>query len=108
MLEQQDIDPAKADFAKNVEQSAWASARAANRLDSEMAAHLRMHLAKVFLTALNWTDLEAALRERGFYLEPYPSNMWLCDRYSHVRICSCSFLGQPSAQLEVRLGTRPN
>ena len=108
MLEQHDIDLAKAVGAGPMEQSACASARAANRLDSEMAAHLRMHLAKVFLSALNWAELEAALGERGFYLERYASKMWLCDCYSHVKICSCSFLGHPSALLETRLGTPPH
>lgn len=49
-------------------QTAWASARIHKRLDSEMAAQLRMLLAGSFQTARSWLELRKGLKQHGFYL----------------------------------------
>jgi hypothetical protein len=85
-------------------QSAWASARISNRLDSEMAALLRMYLFGVFSKANDWGKLNTRLRDKGFYLKRSGTHLWLRDCHSHVEICTCRFLGFPSVGLEMRLG----
>ncbi|MBY6141366.1 hypothetical protein KUV26_18155 [Leisingera daeponensis] len=85
--------------------SAWATARIHKRLDSEMAAQLRMLLAGSFQTARSWLELRKGLKQHGFYLCRSGLRLLLCDMHSHVEICSCRFLGFPAAVLEQRLGS---
>jgi hypothetical protein len=85
--------------------SAWTSARIFGRMDSEMAAWLRMHLFGAFSDAKNWDELNKKLHHFGFYLQRKGAQMWLLDCHSHVEICTCSFLGFPSSELKLRLGT---
>jgi hypothetical protein len=83
-------------------QSAWASAKLTERLDSEMAVSLRVHLHEEFLAARSWFDLRRRLIGKGFYLTQAGDSVRLRDAYSDVDICSCSFLGFPSAKLTSR------
>lgn len=85
-------------------QTAWASARIHKRLDSEMAAQLRMLLSGVFEAAQSWLELRKGLKQHGFYLRRRGLRLFLCDIHSHVEICSCRYLGFPAAVLEQRLG----
>lgn len=85
--------------------SEWAKARNFNRLDFEMAAWLRMHLFEVFRKASNWGELNTKLHVTGFYLKRSGTHLWLWDCHSNVEICTCSFLGFPSMDLEMRLGS---
>jgi len=83
-------------------QSAWASAKVTDRLDTEMAVSLRMHLYDEFSKARSWFDLRRRLKSKGFYLKQEKNSVHLRDAYSNVDICSCRFLGFPSAQLTTR------
>ena len=84
-------------------QSAWASARLARRLDTEMAALLRISLLPSFDKATSWAELNAALATKGFYLRHAGGRLKLCDAISHVEICSTRFLGFPTRELQHRL-----
>ncbi|MFS4581389.1 hypothetical protein [Phaeobacter sp. C3_T13_0] len=86
-------------------ESAWATARNGSRLDTEMAAQLRMVLSESFRTARSWLDLIRALRSKGFYLQQSEGRIRLRDAHSHIEICTCRFLGFPGAELEARFGT---
>ncbi len=86
----------------NAQPSAWSSARINRSLDQEMAALLRAHLVPDFDQAQNWADLAKRLRAKGFYLKTDGQRVRLHDCHSHVQICSCRFLGFPSARLEAR------
>lgn len=91
---------------ENFKQSAWSSARISRRMDSEMAAWLRIHLREVFEVSASWAELTAKLHKLGFYLQPANSRLWLSDCHSQVKVCTCSFLGFPSTQLEDRFGAQ--
>ncbi len=104
MLENQRIIAATPVPSDSLAQSAWASARIFGRMDSEMAAWLRMHLFGAFSDAKNWDELNKKLHHFGFYLQRKGAHMWLRDCHSHVEICTCSFLGFPSTELKLRLG----
>ena len=86
-------------------QSGWASARASNRWNSEMEVSLRMYLWEEFSKARSWLDLRRRLVSKGFYLKQVANSVHLRDAYSNVDICSCRFLGFPSAQLTSRFAT---
>ena len=84
------------------QESAWSSARVVRSLDVETAALLRMHMQDDFSNATCWQDLGERLKNKGFYLKTDGETVRLHDSHSHVEICSCSFLGFPSSQLEAR------
>lgn len=84
------------------QESAWSSARVVRSLDVETAALLRMHMYDDFSNASSWQDLCERLKNKGFYLKTDGSTVHMHDAHSQVDICSCSFLGFPSAQLEAR------
>lgn len=104
MMAQQVIDAQFVNRNSAPTQTAWANARIHKRLDSEMAAQLRMLLGDVFRSARNWLELRKELKQHGFYLRRKGLRLLLCDSHSHVEICSCRFLGFPVAMLEQRLG----
>jgi len=83
-------------------QSGWASARSNNRWNTEMEISLRMHLWEEFTKARNWLDLRRRLVSKGFYLKQEENSVRLRDAFSNVDICSCRFLGFPSAQLTTK------
>jgi len=83
-------------------QSGWASARTSNRWNTEMAVSLRMYLWEEFTKARSWLDLRRRLVSKGFYLKQEKNSVHLRDAYSNVDICSCRFLGFPSAQLTTK------
>lgn len=83
-------------------ENAWASTRVVRSLDVETAALLRMHLQEDFSDAASWSDLAQRLKNKGFYMKTDGATVRLHDCHSHVEICSCSFLGFPSSQLEAR------
>mgnify|MGYP000443670712 CR=1 FL=1 len=83
-------------------QSGWSSALSSNRWDTEMAVSLRMFLYEEFAKARSWLDLRRRLVSKGFYLKQVDNRVRLRDAYSNVDICSCRFLGFPSAQLTSR------
>ncbi|WP_236626155.1 hypothetical protein [Actibacterium mucosum] len=84
-------------------QNAWASARMASRLDTEMAALLRISLLPSFETANSWSELKLALASKGFYLRHAQDLLKLCDSISHIEICTTQFLGVPADELQQRL-----
>ncbi|WP_052269565.1 hypothetical protein [Leisingera sp. ANG-M6] len=104
MLAHKEIPPVFVNRNAAPAQTAWASARIHKRLDSEMAAQLRMLLAGIFHSAQSWLELRKGLKLHGFYLRRKGLRLLLCDIHSHVEICSCRFLGFPAAVLEQRLG----
>ncbi len=83
-------------------QSAWANARVTNRWDTEMGVSLRAYLYEEFTKARSWLDLRRRLVRKGFYLKQVDNRVRLRDAYSNVDICSCRFLGFPSAELTTR------
>jgi len=83
-------------------QSGWASALSSNRWDTEMAVSLRMFLYDVSAEARSRSDRRRRLVSQGFYLKQVDNRVRLRDAYSNVDICSCRFLGFPSAQLTSR------
>ena len=87
------------------QESAWTSARVVRSLDVETAALLRIHLYEDFTSASSWQDLSTRLKNKGFYLKTNGHSVRMFDCHSQVEICSCSFLGHPSAQLEARFNT---
>ncbi len=87
-------------------QKAYAGARIAKRLDPELGAWLRMHLREIFNKSQTWDELKFKLHHRGFYLKRSEDHLWLRDCHSRLHICSCSFLGYPSTQLENKFGLR--
>lgn len=104
MLDSQRYSAVTPDLGDSFAQSAWASARIFGRMDSEMAALLRIHLFSAFSEAKNWGELNEQLHFFGFYLQRSGAHLWLRDCHSHVEICTCSFLGFPSIDLKLRLG----
>ncbi len=94
---------------EGMQQSAWATARTAERFDTEMIAWMRIHLSRVFETAPTLSDLKAALAARGLYLRTSGTDVWLLDRESQVPICTCAQLGFSGADYETRFGApRPS
>lgn len=87
-------------------QASYASARITKELDPELGSWLRSHLSEVFTRSQTWEELTDKLRHRGFYLKRGDDHLWLSDSHSQIHICSCSFLGYPSTQLESRFGAR--
>jgi len=87
-------------------QSGWASARASNRWNTEMAVSLRTYLWEEFTKARSWLDLRRRLVSKGFYLKQVENSVHLRDAYSNVDICSCRFLGFPSAELTSRFAAK--
>ncbi len=83
-------------------QTAWSSACAQSRLDTEMMIQLRISLCPIFDDATSWSELRSALQAKGFYMKRAKGHMHLYDGHSHVQICTCSFLGYPAEELEQR------
>jgi len=83
-------------------QSAWANARVSKRWNTEMEVSLRTYLYDEFVKARSWLDLRRRLVSKGFHLKQVDNRVRLRDAYSNVDICSCRFLGFPSAQLTSR------
>lgn len=92
----------------SIDESPWSQAKVVRALDQETAALLRVHLSEDFSCAESWLDLSTRLKNKGFYLKTDGSHVRLHDCHSRVQICSCSFLGYPSAQLETRFNANPN
>ncbi|WP_209279379.1 hypothetical protein [Parasedimentitalea huanghaiensis] len=67
-----------------------------------MAVSLRTYVYDEFSKARSWLDLRRRLISKGFYLKQGKDSVRLRDAYSNVDICSCRFLGFPSAQLTTR------
>lgn len=88
----------------SMRQTAYATARAGNRLDTEMATQLRIYLRADFENAESWSALRRALRNKGFSLKVEQGRLRLVDSLSRVDICSTGFLGFPLAQLEREFG----
>lgn len=102
MFANQNFDNAAPIAFDSFQESAWSSARVVPSLDVETAAMLRMHMHEDFSNALSWQDLSERLNNKGFYLKTDGTTVRIHDTHSHVEICTCSFLGFPSAQLEAR------
>lgn len=104
MFEPADLQNAVPVSPGTTQQSAWSSARIHKRLDSEMAAQLRILLSGDFSCAQDWLALNRALRGKGFYLQRTQVQLMLHDIHSHVEICTSQLLGFPLKELETRLG----
>ncbi|WP_281955868.1 aspartate-semialdehyde dehydrogenase [Pseudophaeobacter arcticus] len=85
-----------------MQQTAWSSASDQDRMDSEMAIQLRIMLTPHFQEATTWSELRSGLQDKGFYMKRAKGHMHLYDAQSHVKICTCAFLGFPAADLEQR------
>jgi len=85
-----------------MQQTAWSSASDEDRMDTEMAIQLRILLTPPFQEATTWSELRSGLQDKGFYMKRTNGHMHLYDAQSHVKICTCGFLGFPSADLEQR------
>lgn len=86
----------------SIHESPWSQTKVVRALDFETAALLRVHLSDDFSASTSWQDLSARLKNKGFYLKTDGARVHLHDCHSHVEICSCTFLGYPSAQLDKR------
>lgn len=85
-----------------MQQTAWSSASDQHRMDTEMAIQLRILLTPNFQEAKTWSELRSGLQNKGFYMKRTKGHMHLFDAQSHVKICTCAFLGFPSKDLEQR------
>lgn len=85
-----------------MQQTAWSSASDQDRMDTEMAIQLRILLTPFFQKAKTWRELRSGLQTAGFYMKRTQGHMHLFDCASHVKICTCAFLGFPSKDLEQR------
>jgi hypothetical protein len=85
-----------------MQQTAWSSASDQDRMDTEMAIQLRIMLTPDFQRAKTWSELRSGLQDKGFYMKRAKGHMHLFDAQSHVKICTCGFLGFPSKDLEQR------
>ncbi|WP_083099399.1 aspartate-semialdehyde dehydrogenase [Pseudophaeobacter leonis] len=85
-----------------MQQTAWSSASDQDRMDTEMAIQLRIMLTPDFQRAKTWSELRSGLQDKGFYMKRTKGHMHLFDAQSHVKICTCGFLGFPSSDLEQR------
>lgn len=85
-----------------MQQTAWSSASDQQRMDTEMAIQLRILLTPNFQNARTWSELRSGLQDKGFYMKRAKGHMHLFDAQSHVKICTCGFLGFPSKDLEQR------
>ncbi|CUH86970.1 hypothetical protein PH5382_00889 [Phaeobacter sp. CECT 5382] len=85
-----------------MQQTAWSSASDQRRMDTEMAIQLRILLTPNFQSAKTWSELRSGLQDKGFYMKRAKGHMHLFDAQSHVKICTCGFLGFPSKDLEQR------
>jgi hypothetical protein len=84
------------------EQTAWASARIARRLDTETAAWLRASLLPEFNAAQTLSGLKHRLALKGFYLSQGDAETVLRDCHSRVAVCTLAFLGLSQAALTRR------
>jgi len=83
-------------------QTGWSSACHQDRMDTEMAIQLRILLTPEFKKAKTWAELRSGLQDKGFYMKRSKGHMHIYDAQSHVKICTCGFLGFPSKDLEER------
>lgn len=86
----------------HMQQSAWASARIARRVDTETAAWLRASLLPEFDAARSLSGLKRRLADKGFYMSQNNAGVVLRDCHSRVVICTLEFLGVSPRALERR------
>ena len=67
-------------------------------------APVRAELARDLAEATSWHDLQARLRNKGYFLRPAGSGLSLVRLVGDVRICSASALGPGYGALRERFG----
>ncbi|WP_243611439.1 hypothetical protein [Shimia aestuarii] len=84
------------------QQSAWASARIARRMDTETRVWLRASLLPEFDASNSLNGLKRRLAQKGFYLAKSNAGIVLRDCHSRVEICTLEALGVSAYALERR------
>lgn len=69
---------------------------------------LRLHLFGTFSKSKSWSEVNAKLKNRGFYLQQSGGYLWLRDCHSKVEICTSINLGFSPIELEMKFGALSN